>query len=94
MNDVILVLTAMPFMCLSSMTLECTWRLGFWAAWAVFSWFLTVGFAWLLLADVLARAFDYAQLAEAPVRSGVFRALVFAGTLQWLLRQPRGGAHG
>lgn len=88
MADVIILLTLIAFLSLSTITLECVWRFGFWSDWSVFVWFLTMGFAWLLLADVMARACDFSALSEAPLRSGVFRSLVLIGAVQWLLRQP------
>lgn len=93
MTDFIILLTLLAFMLLAVMTLECVWRYGYASAWAVFAWCLTIGFAWLLIGDVLAKAWDYAALAQPPLRSGVFRSLVCLGALQWLFRQG-GQAHG
>lgn len=94
MTEAIIALTMITFIFLSCMTLECIMRYGLWSPWAVFLWCLTIGFAWLLVADVVSQAFDYFALSQAPLRSGVFRFLVYLGALQWLLREPRKWARG
>ncbi len=88
MAEFIIALTMVTFLALACVTLECVMRFGFWNAWAVFTWFLAMGFAWLLTGDVFARALEFPDLAQAPLRSGVFRSIVLIGAFQWLVRQP------
>lgn len=88
MAEIVIALTLVAFLALACMTLECVMRFGFWNAWAVFCWCIAMGFAWLLTGDVFSHALEFPQLAQAPLRSGVFRSIVLLGAFQWLVRQP------